>query len=79
MKTRTDITICSNLKEIMKQHCKCNNITMSNLISEAIAEKLEIKLTNYTVSDEDYAKYQIKEIDECIRKLEEKKQQLEVK
>ena len=77
MKTRVDLTICNNLKQIMKQHCKCNNLTMSNFISLAVAEKLNIPLTEYSVSDEDYAKHQIKEIDNCIKQLEAKKREYE--
>lgn len=63
------------LKDIMKQHCKCHNITMTQFITEAIAKQLNITLNDDgTVNEEEYAKTQINEINKCIKELEKKKE-----
>ena len=77
MKTRINPRIDSKLITVMKQHVKCTNLNESQFISLAIADKLKIALDeNYSISNKNYAEIQIKEINDCINKLNEKKKEL---
>lgn len=80
MKTELKIKICSNLKEIIKQYCKYNDITMSEFISITISNELNIPLTNKNnVDDKTFAKHQLEYINLQIKDLEAKKREYEGK
>lgn len=77
-KTRINPRIDTKLIKIMKRHCKCENINEYQFITSAIAEKLNVPLTSqYTVDNEYYVKAQLKEVENCIDKLEARKRELE--
>lgn len=77
MKTRINPRIDSNLIKIMKRHCKCENLNEQDFIADSIAEKLNVPLNVNHMLDETYFKeYQIREIDNCIDKLQQQKKEL---
>lgn len=79
-KTRINPRIDSNLIKIMKRHCKCEHLNEQDFIADAIAEKLKVPLNlNHMLDESYYAEYQIREIDNCIDKLQKQRKQLEEK
>lgn len=77
---RINPRIDTNLIQIMKRHCHCEKLNEQDFIADAIAEKLNIPLNlNHMIDEKYYAKYQIKEIENCIEKLETQKKELEKK
>lgn len=79
-KTRINPRIDTHLIRIMKRHCKCEHINEQDFIADAIAEKLNVPLNlNHMLDESYYAEYQIKEIENCIDKLEKEKKILEAK
>lgn len=80
MMTRINPRIDANLIRIMKRHCKCEHINEKDFIADAIAEKLGVPLNlNHMIDESTYAEHQIREIEECIDKLEKEKKSLEAK
>lgn len=66
------------LKELLKQHCKCQNITISKWIREAIANELNVTLNpDGSVDAKYYVNAKIRELDTCIDKLEKEKLKLQ--
>lgn len=80
VRTRINPRIDTNLVKIMKRHCKCEKISEQDFIAEAIAHSLNVPLNlNHMLDETYYAEYQIREIDNCIDKLEKQKKELQKK
>lgn len=78
VRTRINPRIDTNLVKIMKRHCKCEKIAEQDFIAEAIASQLQVPLNlNHMLDETYYAEYQIREIDNCIDKLEKQKKELQ--
>lgn len=68
----------STLKELLKQHCKCQDITLSKWVCEVIANELNVTLNpDGSVDAKYYVNAKIRELDTCIDKLEKEKLKLQ--
>jgi len=77
-KSRINPRIDTNLVKIMKRHCKCEGIVEQDFIADAIASALNVPLNlNHMIDESYYTEYQIREIDNCIDKLNKQKKRLQ--
>ena len=78
MKKKFHIILDEKLYELLDQHCKCEGIYRSHFIVNLIAKELNVTLnSDGTINANDYIDYKLKELDNCIEKMQEKKRELE--
>ena len=78
-KVKIHPAIDEHLNEMIEQYCCCRKIHKQDFIAECIAKSLDIKLNeDFLIDDSEYAKHKIREIDETISILQDKRAEFEV-
>ena len=78
-KVKIHPAIDEHLNEILEKHCCCRKMNKQDFIAECIAKSLDIELNeDFMIDDSVYAKHKIREIDETISVLQDKRAEFEV-
>ena len=78
-KVKIHPAIDEHLNEMVERHCCCKKMNKQDFIAECIAKSLDIPLNDDFMIDESvYAEHKIREIDETISLLQDKKAEFEV-